>query len=541
MSSGTLSSDSHIRLLRWNAIDSAFVFLLSLFHVILWFWANHHTGVWLQVPAIDEAHDLTTASLFHRALSGIDTQGLLRTWSHGSSVHTPLVPLCSAFLMWVFEPSRIAAETVLPLSVTVWIFAVYAIVKRLYDRQTARWTTALLTSFPVFLIYSRPYVMEQPWAGVFALACLCLIASDGFRRADASLAFGVTSGLTALSRGGGFAVLAGPVVVTLVAFRGSADRRRAVHCAAALAIAIALASTWYLPNFRSFYSYVQQATYGRDALARTGSAAALSPEAATYYLRWLIAQGPGWPMLVVVVAGFLISAARRGGAQRPSRTTATLCGAFAIDFGILLVAMQRETARYFLPIMPIVALVIVRSVQGIRPAGVRGGAVALIALFGLHHVIALSITTPPVHDRFAAPYIGSIPLWDHRTYFNTLVDFYHLRTSADDFMIADIVQFLGTVPVPRDAVIAVVEPTHAFFHQNGLQLESIRQEREWRWVDVYMTQNSESVTIPDSDVLVLRGNVIGLEHQLNSFRESRTFMLGDGSVATVFIRDLARR
>jgi hypothetical protein len=104
-------------------------------------------------------------------------------------------------------------------------------------------------------------------------------------------------------------------------------------------------------------------------------------------------------------------------------------------------------------------------------------------------------------------------------------------------MIADIVRFLGTAPIPRNAVIAVVEPTHAFFHQNGFQLESIRQQRDWRWLDVYLTETSESVTIPDSDVLVVRGNAIGLEHQLTSFREVRTFMLGDGSVARVFMRD----
>jgi len=72
--------------------------------------------------------------------------------------------------MWVFAPSRMVAEAVLPLSVAAWIGAVYAIVKHLYDQQTARLTTALVTSFPVFLIYSRPYLMEQPWAAVFALA-----------------------------------------------------------------------------------------------------------------------------------------------------------------------------------------------------------------------------------------------------------------------------------------------------------------------------------------------------------------------------------
>ena len=202
-----------------------------------------------------------------------------------------------------------------------------------------------------------------------------------------------------------------------------------------------------------------------------------------------------------------------------------------------MVAMQRQTARYFLPMTPIMALLIVRIVQRIEPTGVRRGAGVLIALLALHHIVALSITMPSVDDRVAAPYVRSIPLWDHRTYFKTLVGFYRLRTPVDDFRIGEIVRFLSTLPLRRDAAIAVVGPPHAFFHRNGLQLESIRQQREWRWVsEVSITDTAAEVMIPDVDVVILRGDEIHLAPQRVSLGEVKSFGLGDGSIGRVLVR-----
>src|SRR6266542_817325 len=377
--------------LPWHATDVVFVAGLSLVHALLWWWANHREGVWLQAPAIDQAHDLTTAWLFHRALAAIDPDGLARTWVAGSSVHTPLVPLCSAVLMRLFGATRVTAEAILPVFIAIWIVAVYACVRQLFGSTTARCTTLLTTAFPVFLIYSRTYVFEQPLTASLAVACWWLIAADGFRRGGHSVGFGIAAGAVALTRGGGFVLLTGPVLVTLSSIRAAPDRtRRWTHCAAALGVAVLLASTWYGPNFRAFSDYVRQATYGQDAVARTGRTAAFSWDAAVYYGTWLIAQGPGWPMLLLVVGA---AASGLSGEHRPKNLrpmAGALCAVFAIDF---------------------------------------------VSLLALYHVVALSLTFPLGPQRTAAPYVRGIPLWDHRTYFRTLVDFYKLRTPADDFRI----------------------------------------------------------------------------------------------------------
>ncbi len=535
---------------RWSAADLLVVGGLSLVHALLWWWANHREGVWLQAPAIDQAHDLTTAWLFHRALAAVDPDGVVRTWVAGSSVHTPLVPLCSAVLMWAFGPTRVAAEAVLPVFIAIWIVAVYGCLRRVCEANAARAATALATAFPVFLIYSRTYLFELPLAAVFAVACWCLMASDRFRRGAHSLCFGLAAAAVALVRGGGFVLLAGPVLVTLWAIRAAPDRaRRAAHAAMAVGIAVLLASTWYRPNFRPFTDYVRQATYGQDALARTGRTAAFSGDAAAYYATWLIAQGPGWPMLLLTAAAAALP--RRRPAAVRSSVGRALFAVFAIDFVILLAGMQRQTARYFLPLMPLAALAIVEIVRRVERPAARRGLAGLVAVLALHHVTALSLTFPLGPQSSAAPYVRGIPLWDHRTYFRTLVDFYQLRTPADDFRIPELVDFLGTLPIGTGAIIGVVGTPHGFFHRNGLQLESIRQQRQWRWLpDTYVRTRPGPlpVVLPDADVVVVRcEGPSGLSlDELNRatpalaadglFQPVRRFPLGDGSIATVFVR-----
>jgi 4-amino-4-deoxy-L-arabinose transferase-like glycosyltransferase len=537
---------------RWHGTDVLFVAGLSLVHALLWWWANHREGVWLQAPATDQAHDLTTAWLFHRALAALDPDGLVRTWVAGSSVHTPLVPLCSAALMWMFGATRVTAEAILPVFIAIWIVAVYGCLRQLSGPNAARFATALTAAFPVFLIYSRTYLFEQPLAAVFAVACWWLITSDGFRRRGHSVAFGIAAAAVALTRGGGFVLLTGPVLVTLWSIRAAPDRaRRWTRCAVALGVAALLASTWYGPNFRAFSDYVRQATYGQDALARTGRTAAFSWDAAAYYVTWLIAQGPGWPMLLLVGAAAAAVFSRGRRLANLSPIAGALGAVFAVDFVILLAGMQRQTARYFLPLMPLVALAIVGIVRRVEWPAARRGLAALVTALALHHVVALSLTFPLGPQPAAAPYVRGIPLWDHRTYFRTLVDFYKLRTSADDFRIAEIVNFLGTLPIGTRAIIDVVGTPHGFFHRNGLQLESIRQQRQWRWLpDTYVRTGTGplQVVLPEADVVVVRSegpsglNRDDLMRAASAladravFQSVRSFTLGDGSVAAVFVR-----
>jgi hypothetical protein len=528
---------------------------LAPLHAGLWYWCNRSEGVWTQAPATDQAYDLTTAWILWRAMAHHDVSAFVQGWMHASPVHTPFVPLVSALLMLCFGESRIAAEAVLPVFTALWLVATFAIVRRLYGTSTAGWTTALVSAFPVFLIYSRTYLFEHPLAAMFACACWALVVSDGFSRPLPTAVFGVMAGLTSLTRGGAPVYFAGPVLVTLWSIRATPDRTIRVQRFALASLGAALiAATWYIPNGSDFVSYIHRATYGRDALARVGSTSALSVANAEYYVTWIVAQGPGVPMLVAVVVGLLIGWWRGGAPAAPSRISMTLALVFMIDFIVLLVAAQHETARYFQPLMGIVAVGVVRSITAIRSSPVRLAVAVATISFATHHVFALSAPGYSA-SMTLVPYVHGVPLWHHKSYFAAVTDFYGIHPVSEDFHIGETVDQLVSERLPSDAIIVTLETPHPFFQPNGLQLEAVRRGLHWRfiWIPFVTPESTDAAreafaTTPIDAVLLRTGGVSPPNlHQLQEsfptlfdshsrFRRRQTEMLlGDGSRVSVYV------
>ncbi len=533
------------------------VLLLAALHGVLWYWCNQSEGVWTQAPATDQAHDLTTAWILFGAVGRHDLAAFVQGWMHASPVHTPFVPLTSALLMLAGGESRIVAEAALPLFTVVWLIATYAIVRRLYGLSTALWTTALVSTFPVFLIYSRTYFFEHPLAAVFTCACWALLATDGFLRPLPSAVFGVLAGVTCLTRGGAPVYLAGPLVVTLWGIRPAPDRRaRLRRCVWALIGASSIAATWYVPNAIALASYIYRATYGEDAVSRVGSASALSLSNAGYYVTWIVAQGPGVPMLATIVTGIFAGwiVARR--MDQPSRTTLALAAVFVIDFLLLLVAAQHEAARYFQPLTALVALAIVRSIQTISMRAIRISVAIATVAFAVHHLFALTLPAHPL-SSVRTPYIRSLPFWDHEPYFVSLTNYYGIHPVSQDFRIRDAVDLLETRRLRPGAVVATLQAPHPFFQPNGLQLESIRRGVDLRFVWVPFVEEDNYATVSRAlaalsiDAVLLRtgGTSVSMESMMRgfpalfdtahgTFKRAGALTLGDGSSVSLYVRDV---
>ena len=525
-----------------------FPLAIALVHAVLWYAAIDLEGAWRQAPAIDESHDLRTAWLFSRALREGDLAALVHTWVHGSPVHTPLVPFVSGVLMALFGESRVVAEAVMPMFTAVWLIATGAVVSRLYDRRTARWTVLLSSAFPVFLIYSRTYLFDHPLAAVFACACWALLRTRGFADRRASIVFGVLAGLAALARGGGAIFLVGPVSVALAAVRREPDFARRLGGAALAALtAAAIAASWYAPNLADLAAYVFRATYGADAIARTGGSRAFSLESAGYYVTWLVAQGPGVPMLIVAIAAWIAGAPWRRTA-RPSPIAIALAAAFAIDFVLLLFAAQRQTARYFLPLVPLIALAICRANTAVASPLARRAAFVAVAALAVHHIVAMNLPYTAETWATRAPYVRGVPLWDHRPYFGHLVAFYRLRTPADDFRVPDTIAFLSRLGLRPEAEIGAIGPLHAFFQPNGLQLEAVRRRLAWTFVwstalEPPSPDPVAAIPVPAPDAILYRwGGPTGIPAATRwptVYVEAGRLELGDGSVVSILVDRLA--
>ena len=518
-------------------------------HGLLWAWCNAREGVWLQRPATDQAHDLTSAWLLYAPLRALDLPAALRAWVVASPVHPPFVPLVSALLMLVFGASRLAAEAALPLFTVVWLLSIYAVFRRLADARTAVWTAALSSTFAVFLIYSRTYLMEHPLAAMFALGCWALVASDAFSRTGPTIAFGVCAGLAFVTRGGGPAYFCGPLAVAFVAAARRGDRLPCLtRGALALVVAAAIAGTWYVPNARAVVGYMYRATYGIDAVWRIGTVRPFSWANASYYAQWIVAQGPGVPLALLAIASGIAGLAGAGG-RRPSHVSLALLAVFAIDFVVLLVAAQHESARYFQPLMPIVAYFIVRAVQSIPLVRLRAGVAVVAVLLSAHHVYGTTFADRTSRELTVAYYRG-LPLWDHEPYFPDLLRYYAIEDPATDFRLPETLDLIGRQHPAPGATITVVQRPHPFFQPNGLRLEAVRRHLPWRfvWVPFADGRNAAEVSraidaMPVDFVLVqiapydAAGTPAPALPALSRYsRVPDALTLGDGSVVTLYVR-----
>ncbi len=479
-------------------------------------------GAWSQVPFWDSAWFHANALRFHQAMVAEGLEGFCGAWVWVSGTHAPLVSALSGLLMIPFGASRPVAEAVLPLSAFLLLLSTYRATDLLWGRATARATTALVATFPVFLTYTRNYYFEAPLAALFAASCWALVASDGLGRWTPTLLFGALAGLQALARTGGSIFVVGPAVVAaIVALRMERPWARLGRLAVATALALGLAATWYGPNLDTLAAYLQRCTWGDRASFYAGGATALTLENVSYSLQWAILAGPGVPMAVVALGAVALAACRR---PRPRATSVglALASVAAIDFALVLLAAQRMGATLLLPLMPLLALAIVRAVASIRALPLRLAASAAVAGLGAWNVVACTFL-------FEAPRVGDAPrpmpfpndrgnvtgggwILGHLGYHGSfLLDWSHAGGGEVDvdYRIAEVIDSLERLALPFEARVAVVGDV-CFFGAGTLEWEARSRGHSWHFDDHPKWFASEAMldecfrALAERDVVVLR-------------------------------------
>jgi dolichyl-phosphate-mannose-protein mannosyltransferase len=451
----------------------------------LWLWAARREGSLEQNPPWDNAWFHLLAIEIKRAMESRGIAGLVEAWVSTSGTHAPLVPTLSAFLMALFGESRAVAESILPLASFVLILSVFRATERLYGRASAYAVSALTVCFPLSLKLSRTFLLEHPFAALFAAACWALLASEGFRRVVPTVAFGVLCGLTSVSRLGGPVLLVGPTLVALaVAMRSPGRLRAAAGLLVATAIGGGIAATWYVPNWDKLRDYLHRVTYGSHATVYAGGGSGITWENARYYLHWNVLDGPGWPLVAVAVVAFGIGALARRGRSLLSPVMLACAAAFAIDFTLLLLAYQQVGAVLFLPVMPILAVAIVRAIAFVpsvvwrRTLGAIAGALAVVHVVSVTFVF--DVPTRPLSGY--GPFPRVLRLWNHHIDF---LDFAGTvgAASGTDFRMGPIAERLETLSLPLHARICFLAD-HPFFNVHALNLEVRRRRHPWKFLAV---------------------------------------------------------
>jgi 4-amino-4-deoxy-L-arabinose transferase-like glycosyltransferase len=491
--------------LAWRAL--LITCALTALHCFFWYWAAQREGTFRQEPVTDAACDLRTAEILRQKLAAGDFRGAAHSWIHENPVHTPVVPTVSAVLMLIFGPSRVVAESALVLFTFLFIFSAYWIAARFYDTKTALATAGLATAFPLFLGYSRIYLFEHPLAGMFGITCVALVLSDGFRKTGPTLLFGILAGITSLTRGGAPVYLVGPgAVAFLVSWKGGAPRGPLLlRTTAAAALAGAMAAVWYVPNYAIFSEYVHRATYGSEAVAKSAGGS-FSLENLIYYLNWIVIEGPGYPMAGVALAAFLFAVAERKRVEW-SPFLLSLAAVFGITLFLLLLAAQREGARYFQPLTPILALTIVRAVVTVRNRMARWTFGIATGALAAHHVIAMVFTIPvPLTGSDGLGIAGDFVLYRHRNYFLDAAASMNLEDPGMDFRLNAVIDALHADGISKNANVLMLYDENPFFQCNAMMYEMAKRRIEWNMTNFILSPREAAPNWRAAVLLHLKAN-----------------------------------
>jgi hypothetical protein len=246
-------------------------------------------------------------------------------------------------------------------------------------------------------------------------------------------------------------------------------------------IAIAVSASWYVPNFHEIRDYIGGATIGSRSAFYTGGVPPLSWESARYYLIYIIYEGPGIPMAFCTALAVALLAVRGRFAAWIDGRLAALLVLFAIDFCLLFPSGQRVGARYFLPVLPIVAIAIVRAMIGL------GGGVAArwlrtaTVVLALFPVVAITflIRLQRESPGFTGESIAGFQLWDYRSLFRDLAESVAMNPRAD-MKIPEVIDLAEKAGVPDGGMVLIIAE-HPYFQAPALRLESLRRGHIWNF------------------------------------------------------------
>lgn len=250
--------------IRWLGIVALGVLALVVFD-IWWVTVYRHN----YPLTIDEAGYIGFALADH---VGLQSGGLTGWWESFQShaPYAPLVPAATSFL-YVIKAGVLGGFGALIGFMALLTFATYGIGERLAGPRLGALAALVVAIAPGTFVFTREYVFAIAVAALLSSTVYALLRSDGLRSRRWAVASGATLGLMLLARTMTVAFL--PAVFAAAAaaalMKARYDERhpgyladRVVNFALMAVTTVAVAATWYAPNFHVVFDYLTSYGYG---------------------------------------------------------------------------------------------------------------------------------------------------------------------------------------------------------------------------------------------------------------------------------------
>ena len=138
--------------------------------------------------------------------------------------------------------------------------------RRLASRNLSLVAALMVAAVPAIDASSRDFVSALPATAMLTATLATQLHADGFRSRGLSMLWGLTLGLSALSRTVVLAMLPAVILAALVNVSLSRPRRRQlVNLSLGLAVALVVAGSWYSATWRPVLRYLTTYGYGSQA------------------------------------------------------------------------------------------------------------------------------------------------------------------------------------------------------------------------------------------------------------------------------------
>ena len=323
-------------------------------------------------PFWDMAHHQSGAL---RILYAFRESGVAALWDVPSLTgsYPPLYHSIVAAFYAIFGISIDSAQLANIPATAILMGSTYLIGRHLMSPMGAAVGAVLVAYYPLLIWLSRVTLIDYWLTALVALALWLLLETDGFQNRRMTLLFGVVSGIGMLTKWTFAAFLVPPALLFL--------RRRWRKALLSVAVAIPIASYWYLSRASVLVGFLQINTAGGLA---EGDPSRLSWQAVVWYLRAL----GGYQLFLPLFVAFLIGLIWLYVNFDPKWTPLVLC---LVGAWLCLMTFQNKDPRYTVPLLPVVALITAGWISSRR-----AWIVPLLALLLFqHHLVSFGIRTLP--------------------------------------------------------------------------------------------------------------------------------------------------
>jgi len=234
------------------------IFVIFLFHAF----NNYIILAKDNIPVIhDELQYFMESKQWHSIFSDIFFKWdfskalfLLKNWA---SPYPPLVQITSALFYFPFGLTEDMAVLSLLPYLFILFFSVYMIGKKLYGDLAGLLAAFLVSIFPMIASFSRVYYLEIPITALSSLALLTLLNTDYFSNRKYSVLFGVILAMALLAKWISIIFIAGPLglyIFSALFFKAVPKKKIIINLSISLVICFLLLLPFYALLYRTFLS-----------------------------------------------------------------------------------------------------------------------------------------------------------------------------------------------------------------------------------------------------------------------------------------------